>query len=72
MSFFERFVNSEKYPKGKNEVLCCLCLPQKNIDACVQPPKNTQVVTNLRTGCNESVHKLLSSCVRTACSKLLK
>ena len=29
-------------------------------------------VTNLETNCDKSVHKLLTSCVRTACSKLLE
>ena len=29
--------------------------------------KNTQVVTSLHTSCNKSVHKLSTSCVRTAC-----
>ena len=30
--------------------------------------KNAQIVTSLQTSCNKSVHKLLTSCVRTACS----
>ena len=30
--------------------------------------KNAQVVTSLQTSCNRSVHKLSTSCVRTACS----
>ena len=30
--------------------------------------KNAQVVTSLQTRCNKSVHKLSTSCVRTACS----
>ena len=30
--------------------------------------KNAQDVTSLQTSCNKSVHKLLTSCVRTACS----
>ena len=30
--------------------------------------KNAQVVTSLQTSCNKSVHKLSTSCVRTACS----
>ena len=29
--------------------------------------KNKQVVTNLQTNCNKSVHKLLTSCVHNAC-----
>jgi hypothetical protein len=33
--------------------------------------KNTQVVTGLQTSCYKSVHKLSTSCVRTACSQLL-
>jgi hypothetical protein len=34
--------------------------------------KNAQVVTGLQTSCYKSVHKLLTSCVRTAnCSQLL-
>jgi uncharacterized protein len=33
--------------------------------------KNAQVVTGLQTSCYESVHKLSTSCVRTACSQLL-
>jgi hypothetical protein len=32
--------------------------------------KNAQVVTSLQTSCHESVHKLSTSCVRTACSQL--
>ena len=30
------------------------------------------VETNLKTSCNKSVQKLLTSCVRTACLKLLE
>ena len=30
--------------------------------------KNAQVVTSMQTSCNKSVHKLVTSCVRTACS----
>ena len=30
--------------------------------------KNAQVVTSLQTSFNKSVHKLSTSCVRTACS----
>jgi hypothetical protein len=33
--------------------------------------KNAQVVTGLQTRCYKSVHKLSTSCVRTACSQLL-
>jgi hypothetical protein len=33
--------------------------------------KNAQVVTGLQTSCYRSVHKLSTSCVRTACSQLL-
>jgi hypothetical protein len=33
--------------------------------------KNAQVVTSLQTSGYKSVHKLLTSCVRTACSQLL-
>ena len=33
--------------------------------------KNAQVVTGLQTSCYKSVHKLSTSCVRTACSKLV-
>ena len=29
--------------------------------------KNAQVVTSLQTSCNKFVHKLSTSCVRTAC-----
>ena len=32
--------------------------------------KNAQVVTSLKTSCYKSVHKLSTSCVRTACPKL--
>jgi hypothetical protein len=32
--------------------------------------KNAQVVTGLQTSCYKSVHKLSTSCVRTACSQL--
>ena len=31
--------------------------------------KNTQVDTDLETSCNNSVHKLLTGCVGTACSE---
>ena len=30
--------------------------------------KNAEVVTSLQTSCNKSVHKLSTSCFRTACS----
>jgi hypothetical protein len=33
--------------------------------------KNTQVVTDLQTSCNKVVVKLISGCVRTACSQSL-
>jgi hypothetical protein len=33
--------------------------------------ENAQVVTGLQTSCYKSVHKLSTSCVRTACSQLL-
>jgi hypothetical protein len=33
--------------------------------------KNAQVVTGLQTSCYKFVHKLSTSCVRTACSLLL-
>jgi hypothetical protein len=33
--------------------------------------KLAQVVTGLQTSCYKSVHKLSTSCVRTACSQLL-
>jgi hypothetical protein len=33
--------------------------------------KNAQVVAGLQTNCYKSVHKLSTSCVRTACSQLL-
>ena len=34
----------------------------------VNTRKNAQIVTSLQTSCNKSVHKLLTSCIRTACS----
>jgi hypothetical protein len=34
--------------------------------------KNAQVVTGLQTSCYKAVHKLSTSCVRTACSQLLE
>jgi hypothetical protein len=34
--------------------------------------KNAQVVTSLQTSCYKSVHKLSTTCVRTACSQLLE
>jgi hypothetical protein len=34
--------------------------------------KTPQVVTGLQTSCYKSVHKLSTSCVRTACSQLLE
>ena len=33
--------------------------------------KNTQVDTDLQTNCNNSVHKLLTRCVGTACSEFV-
>ena len=33
--------------------------------------KNAQVVASVQTSCNKSVHKLSTSCVRTACSVLV-
>ena len=33
--------------------------------------KNAQVATDLQTSCNKSVHKLLTRCIRTACSKFV-
>ena len=33
--------------------------------------KNAQVVADLQTSCYKSVHKLSTSCLRTACSQLL-
>ena len=33
--------------------------------------KNAQLVTSLRTSCYKSVHKLSTSCVRTACSQFV-
>jgi hypothetical protein len=32
--------------------------------------QNAQVVTGLQTSCYKSVHKLSTSCLRTACSQL--
>ena len=34
--------------------------------------KNAQVVAKRQASCKKCVHKLLTSCVRTACSKLLE
>ena len=33
--------------------------------------KNAQVATELQTSCNKSVHKLLTRCIRTACSEFV-
>ena len=33
--------------------------------------KNAQVATDLQTSCNKSVHKLLTRCIRTACSEFV-
>jgi hypothetical protein len=41
----------------------------RNVDTYTR--KNAQVVTGLQTSCYKSVHKLSTSCVRTACSQLL-
>jgi hypothetical protein len=38
---------------------------------CVYTRKNAQVVTGLQTSCYKYVHKLSTSCLRTACSQLL-
>jgi hypothetical protein len=34
--------------------------------------KNAQVVTDLEISCYKSVHKLSTSCIRTACSQFLR
>ena len=33
--------------------------------------KNAQVATDLQTSCNKSVYKLLTRCIRTACSEFV-
>ena len=33
--------------------------------------KNAQVARDLQTSCNKSVHKLLTRCIRTACSEFV-
>ena len=33
--------------------------------------KNAQVAVDLQTSCNKSVHKLLTRCIRTACSEFV-
>jgi hypothetical protein len=43
-----------------------------NQDSLLHTRKNAQVVTGLQTSCYKSVHKLSTSCVRTACSQLLE
>jgi hypothetical protein len=45
-------------------------LADKLCDFYVYTRKNAQVVTGLQTSCYKSVHKLSTSCVRTACSQL--
>ena len=39
-----------------------------NIIIFIYTRKNAQVGTSLQTSCNKSVHKLSTSCFRTACS----
>ena len=34
--------------------------------------KNAQVATELQTSCSKSVHKLLTKCIRTACSEFVR
>ena len=34
--------------------------------------KNAQVATDVQTSCNKSVHKLLTRCIRTACSEFVR
>ena len=34
--------------------------------------KNALVATYLQTSCNKSVHKLLTRCIRTACSEFVR
>ena len=43
-------------------VFCQLCYTRKN----------AQVATDLQTSCNKSVHKLLTRCIRTACSEFVR
>ena len=49
----------------EKRVYCCLA---RRIPGPTYTRKNAQVVTSLQTSCNKSVHKLSTSCVRTACS----
>ena len=49
-------------PDQKSWLLLCVTLHIR---------KNAQVVTSLQTNCYKSVHKLSTSCLRTACSQLL-
>ena len=43
----------------------------KTFAACHACSKNAQVVTSLQTSCYTSVHKLSTSCARTACSQFV-
>ena len=46
----------------------CSTLTNDAASSAAYTRKIAQVVTSLQTSCNKSVHKLSTSCVRTACS----
>jgi hypothetical protein len=58
--------------QGLLHVILCLSIPTWAPRAVNYTRNNAQVVTGLQTSCYKSVHKLFTSCVRTACSQLLE
>jgi hypothetical protein len=62
-----------RYLLFKLSVIPVFAIPvQRSIFARGLLCKNVQVVRDLQTSCYKSVHKLSTSCVRTACSQLLE
>jgi hypothetical protein len=54
--------------RGSDSTTATVEGPLTNQMRLIYTRKNAQVVTGLQTSCYESVHKLSTSCVRTACS----
>ena len=50
---------------------CCVVIFVLRHFAASYTRKNAHVATDLQTSCNKSVHKLLTRCIRTACSKFV-
>ena len=60
--------SGEIYPKKFTTRIDCIVLRKLKS---LYTRKNAQVATGLQTSCNKSVHKLLTRCIRTACSEFV-